>query len=106
MREENFDALKSALDAYIGETYTEEDFIPTLSVCDAQRFVPDLALAKELELLEPFGVGNKRPLFAMQAGKLSAKRLKQGSPHISIRTEGTELVCSAGKTPCPCSLPI
>ena len=101
VREENFDALKSALDAYIGETYTEEDFIPTLSVCDAQRFVPDLALAKELELLEPFGVGNKRPLFAMQAGKLSAKRLKQGSPHISIRTEGTELVWFGGENALP-----
>ena len=101
VREENFEALKNALDAYIGETYSEEDFVPTLSVCDAERFVPDLALAKELELLEPYGVGNKRPLFAMQAGKLSARRLKQGSPHISVRAEGAELVWFGGESALP-----
>ena len=101
IREENFETLRGALDAYIGETYTEEDFVPTLSVCDAGRFVPDLALAKELELLEPFGVGNKRPLFAMQAEKVSARRLKEGSPHISLRAGELELVWFGGEGALP-----
>ena len=107
VREENFDALKSALDAYIGETYTEEDFIPTLSVCDAQRFVPDLALAKELELLEPFGVGQQAPrsLPCRRANSPQSGSNRVRRTSASAR-RGRNSSGSAGKTPCPCSLPI
>lgn len=65
MREEDIEPLRQALNADC--RLTEEDFIPKVHID-----VPlplDYAgeqLADELEILEPFGVGNPRPLFAQK----------------------------------------
>ena len=101
IRTENFAALADALDRYIGETYRTEDFVPCVSVCGDRSMKPDLALAKELERLEPYGVGNKRPLFCMDVQKANVRRLKEGSPHINIRTDGMELVWFGGERSIP-----
>ena len=52
IRAENFTLLKNALDDYLGETYSPEDFAPVLSVCEDIDFKVDLPLVKELERLE------------------------------------------------------
>ncbi len=86
VKAENFEKLKAALDEYIGTHYAREDFEPTLfySVTedDPNR------LAHELERLEPFGMGNKRPLFAVEAEKVDASPVKADSPHISFPLGG------------------
>ena len=94
VRKENFEALRAAMNRYVRETYAREDFLPSFSVCAHEA--PDLELAKELERLEPCGVGNKKPLFSVTAGSVAASRLKEGSPHVSFRTDGTELVWFGG----------
>ncbi len=93
--EENFEALKTALNAYIGSRYTRADFTPSVYVAgeaveDARRF------AKELTLLEPCGIGNRRPLFYAKAGKLNAAPLKEGSPHVSFTLDGFDYVYFGG----------
>lgn len=46
-------------------TLTEADFIPKIKIDIAMPVgYPDTALVQELELLEPFGKGNVKPLFA------------------------------------------
>ena len=45
----------------------------------------DLGFARELERLEPFGVGNRRPIFTADADEAVISRpLKKGSPHYSF----------------------
>ncbi len=94
--EENFSALEDALDAYIGAHYTQEDFIPKLFVSEIvdEKFPP--SFARELERFEPFGVGNKRPLFAVKVASCEATPLKPLSPHLSIENPCMEMVCFNG----------
>ncbi len=94
VREENFEKLKAALNEYIGSHYRREDFEPTLAVCgegeDPER------LAHELERLEPFGVGNRRPLFAVKAGRVDADPVKMGSPHVAFPLGGLSFMDFGG----------
>ena len=43
-------------------------------------------LARELARLEPFGIGNPRPLFTAQAKRLSAAPVKALSPHVTFNS--------------------
>lgn len=79
MREEDIEPLRKALNEQAA--LTEEDFIPRVHIDVPMPLVyADEGLAGELELLEPFGVGNPKPLFAQkelvfQAGfKMGANR--------------------------------
>lgn len=65
MEEENIDPLRRALNA--GCELTEEDFVPRVHIDVPMPL--DYAgeqIADELEFLEPFGVGNPKPLFAQK----------------------------------------
>ncbi len=65
MREEDMEPLRRALNEQC--TLTEEDFCPSVHIDVPMPLAcADNALAKELERLEPFGVGNPRPLFAQK----------------------------------------
>ncbi len=65
MKEEDIEALRCALNEQAA--LTEEDFIPRVHIDVPMPLVyADEKLAGELELLEPFGVGNPKPLFAQK----------------------------------------
>lgn len=101
VKEENFSAFRAALCRYLDENYEREDFIPSLIVAAEADFPFDLRLAKELERLEPCGVGNRKPLFVMQAGSLHARPLKDGSSHLVMKANGLELVWFGGARSLP-----
>lgn len=65
MREEDIVPLRTALNEK--SNLTEEDFIPRVHI-DVPMPISyaDETLARELSLLEPFGVGNPKPLFAQK----------------------------------------
>jgi hypothetical protein len=90
--EENFDNLERALNEYIGKTYTSEDFIPKLRVSEEIGEEFSLKLAHELNALEPYGVGHRKPLFYVTAKSLEAKPMKPRSPHIAIRNPYIEMI--------------
>lgn len=96
----DFEPLKAALGDYIGRTYGREDFVPVLRVA-AETDGIGLPCAKELEMLEPFGVGNRRPLFACAARELSPRRLKEGSPHLAMKAGDFDLVWFGGERALP-----
>lgn len=96
VREENFSSFKRALCDYLDRNYTREDFIPSISVAAAVDFPFSLSLAKELDRLEPCGVGNRKPLFSLSVGSVPAKPLKDGSPHLSVKADELELVWFGG----------
>lgn len=63
MKEENVEELRRQLNASC--ELTEEDFIPRVHIDMALPFrAATLDFARELSLLEPFGTGNSKPLFA------------------------------------------
>lgn len=63
MKEENIPLLRKTLNEQCG--LTEEDFIPRVHIDIPMPFAyADQKLAKELEVLEPFGTANPKPLFA------------------------------------------
>ena len=65
MREEDIEPLRIALNKNC--TLTEDDFIPRVHIDVAMPMgYADEALAGELALLEPFGTGNPKPLFAQK----------------------------------------
>ncbi len=58
----------------------------------------DPRFAKELDMLEPFGVGNRRPLFtARTEGCVSSRPLKKGSPHYTFSLEAGEMLDFGGE---------
>lgn len=101
VREEKFSALKNALNEYLGGRYAREDFVPTLTVCENIDFKVDVGLVKELERLEPCGVGNRKPLFSVETGEVDARRLKEGSPHLLVKTSELDLVWFGGEKALP-----
>lgn len=65
MEEKDIDALRRELNERC--TLSEEDFIPKVHIDVPMPLdYGSQALAEELELLEPFGAGNPRPLFAQK----------------------------------------
>lgn len=65
MHEEDIEVLRKELNEKSG--LTEEDFIPKVHIdVPMPLSYADEGLAQELSLLEPFGVGNPKPLFAQK----------------------------------------
>lgn len=65
MKEEDIETLRRELNERC--TLTEEDFMPKVHIDVPMPLVyGDEKLARELELLEPFGDGNPKPLFAQK----------------------------------------
>ncbi len=89
---ENLNTFSRELSNYIENNYDDEVFIPRIEVEDiiSERFSIDFA--KELQLLEPFGTGNRRPIFSIDATNINASPLKPDSPHIGFRTEFIDLL--------------
>ncbi|MDE7167651.1 MAG: single-stranded-DNA-specific exonuclease RecJ [Clostridia bacterium] len=94
--EDNFDNLYKALEEYMTARYTDEDFIPTVYVNGKLSEEYSQKLVKEMECLEPFGVGNRRPMFVADETALSVRPVKPLSPHLSIKNLKLELMYFGG----------
>ena len=81
-----YEAFKKDLEDYVDNKYGYSCFKPEKYV-DIELDKPfPIELAKELNLLEPFGTGNRKPLFSVKATDLFVMPIKIGSPHLSIKT--------------------
>ncbi len=104
---ENFEALKKALSNYadgLGLEFDGEQKVLAEWEVD-QPF--SMRFAHELDALEPFGVGNRRPLFVLNTSAVDSLPLKLGSPHYSFKTDMLEILDFNGeKNVLPLSLPI
>ena len=94
--EENFEALKSALDSWLDENCPAGAFTPTLYVSGELTAPVSQKFARELEMLEPFGVGFKRPLFCLSAGACQVRPVKPFSPHLSVKSPYIDLMYFGG----------
>lgn len=88
----NFENLENALNEYLADRYSPEDFEPTVYISGTLSAPYSLRFAKEIEMLEPFGVGNRRPMFEAEEGALEVKPVKALSPHVNIKSGKIELL--------------
>ncbi len=93
---ENFDKLEAALNGYLEQNYKPEEFLPTLYVNGSLTKQFSARFAREIEMLEPFGVGNRRPMFELVETSSDVRPLKPQSPHLSIKSDKIELMYFGG----------
>ena len=96
LRIENFDALERALNEEIGSTYTAEDFEQKIYISEEITSAFPEKFARELMMMEPYGVGHRRPLFYLSAGACTARVLKEASPHVAVKSDFIELTYFSG----------
>lgn len=89
---DNFEVLRKSLNRYADEHM--------IMCADKGKIVAewnvdgtiDQRFAEETELLEPFGVGNRRPVFTVTENVVLSKPLKAGSPHYSFNTRAIPML--------------
>lgn len=93
---DNFEKLEEELNAYLSSHYKPSDFEHTVFISGEINDVQTERFARELELLEPCGVGNRRPLFVMDIEAADSRPLKYLSPHLSVKDKRLELMYFGG----------
>ncbi len=89
---ENFLAFDKAINEYIKVQYASVDTTQKLYVEWDMSEKFSFAFAREITLLEPFGVGNKSPLFSTKVESIEALPLKENSPHYSFKTSVIDML--------------
>ena len=93
---ENFERLEEELNNYLSANYSPSDFEHTVYISGKLERGYSERFAHELEMLEPFGVGNRRPMFVIEEGASDANPVKPSSPHVSIKSDKIELMYFGG----------
>ena len=96
IKAENFADLEAALNEEIGATYSQEDFEQRLYVSEEITAPFPDKFAKELAMMEPYGVGHRRPQFFISTGACMARPVKSMSPHLSVKSDFIDLVYFSG----------
>lgn len=96
IKKENFDEFEKRLNTYLLENCEVDDFLQDTEVEEVINEKFTLQYAEELNMLEPFGVGNKKPIFAVECRRAYATPLKIGSSHVSFKTDYINLLMFGG----------
>lgn len=90
--DENFDLLQDKLNEFLEENYN--DYVPEKKVFVDMLIKENFSLdfAREIEKMEPFGTGNKRPLFAIEVNDVKTSPIKMGSLHFELATDKIQLL--------------
>jgi single-stranded-DNA-specific exonuclease len=84
---ENIEDFARDFEFYCEQTLNDEDMIPKLEI-DAKLTGKEatLALFNELSIMEPFGMGNRKPVFAMEKVLVKEQRILKGK-HLKLNIE-------------------
>lgn len=89
--EENFLAFEKAVNQAIGSQKQTLDITPKINVeWEIDRINPQFV--KEIDMLEPFGIGNRKPLFTKSVYEVEVNRLKAGSNHYGFKCDDIEMI--------------
>ena len=95
LKEENFEAFKHAFEEVAKEEKVE-DILPVIyvdGVVTSEDMKPEFI--KQLEQLEPFGEGNKVPLFAYKGLKINSIRALTDGKHLKLTLKDDNLIIDA-----------
>lgn len=91
------DKFTEKINKYAEEHMTEEDFVPKVKIdCAISEKAVTLENAKMLRRLEPFGVGNEKPVFALHNAEIvyiSAIGNENKHLKMSVRKNGKQMNC-------------
>ncbi|MDN4088808.1 single-stranded-DNA-specific exonuclease RecJ [Paenibacillus polymyxa] len=94
---DNLELFEERLNCYAGSILTPEDFIPIAEadmVCRLDEV--SLQVVEELELLQPFGMGNPSPRFILQGLQLrEARKMGREKNHVKLLLEQNGLSLDA-----------
>lgn len=81
---ENIEAFANDFEFYVSQTLSDEDMIPILEI-DTTLLGKQatMALHKEISSMEPFGIGNRTPVFAMKNVQIKDQRILKGK-HLKL----------------------
>ena len=84
IKKENFEKLKEAIEKYAQESNIS-DIMPIINI-DKEINLKNINIeeVKSLALLEPFGEGNKMPLFLLRNLKIDSIRALSGGKHLKL----------------------
>jgi len=93
---ENIDELRAQLNKYAEEHLCEEDMIPIVDIdIELSCKKPLMQLAEEMLVLEPFGSGNEKPVFALMNVEVTGIRTDRSERHLmmKVKKENTYIDC-------------
>ncbi len=87
---DNFEPLLAGIEQHLDSHYTQEDFLPKITV-DAELSFSDItcSLARELHQLKPFGMENPEPLFLIRNARVASSHILGGS-HRKMTLQNTK----------------
>ena len=90
--QDNVEEFATRLSRYITEHYGDSAFEKIIEVDGEITQKVSLRTAKEISRLEPFGTGNKKPIFLLSEVDTQARLLKEGSPHVSVKSPSLDML--------------
>lgn len=92
LRSADVASFREALEAYAAKVLTEEDFVPILDI--ELELAPEKIteqLMTEIKLLEPYGMGNPKPLFASHGVRGGyARQIGKEGQHLKFELDGLD----------------
>lgn len=92
VEKENFENLRVKLCNFIKTNNCRIETQKTLYVDMYLTSPVSKRFAKEINMLEPFGVGNRKPLFSVSGNAINSVPMKQSSPHYSFTSDVVDML--------------
>ncbi|MCR4874834.1 MAG: single-stranded-DNA-specific exonuclease RecJ [Clostridia bacterium] len=93
LEKENIDLFRINLNKYFKEHYSNDVLLErNEKLFDFHEINNLIKVAKELEMLEPYGQANQKPLFESTIGNLNFKPMKEGMEHVVYKSGKFQMV--------------
>ncbi len=97
IQEENIPLFTKKLTEYVSKNINKQIFNKKIVVEDVNIEKLTVKFAKELSLLEPFGIANEKPLFSTCVDDVIVRKMKADSPHLIICLDKFDLLYFNGE---------
>ena len=90
------DSFRKAINTYAETVFTDEMQIPKLKI-DAEIFSEDITLktARDLTMLEPYGIGNRTPVFSLLGAKVNNVKIHKDGKHAFLSFKKSNMLFSS-----------